>query len=115
VDLNLFVFVVQQDDVLNDDGINLLELLHSVEDDLNDDNILQERQMVDMVHERNDCDDDDGEDMDNKYVEIVNVFQFDDIEELVGNNMDKVQKKILDDLLDIDLQTKNKLIIKLKK
>jgi len=34
--------------------------------------------------------------MDNIYVEIVNVFLFDDIEELKDNNMDITQEKILD-------------------
>ncbi len=48
-----------------------------------------------MVHEKN-VDDDDDENRDNIFVEIVKVFLFDDIEELKDNNMDKVQEKIVD-------------------
>ncbi len=70
--------------------------------------------MVDKVHEKNVDDDDADENMDNRYVEIVNVFLFDDIEELEDKDMNKVQEKILDykyDRLNIDVKAK-KLMIK---
>ncbi len=59
--------------------------------------------MVDMVQEKNVVDDededDDDENMDNIYVEIVNVFVFDDIQELEEDNyMDKVLDQIYDPL-----------------
>jgi hypothetical protein len=69
--------------------------------------------MADRVHEKNA--DDDGEDvnMDNIFVEILNVFLFDDIEEQEDNNRDKVQEKILDstsDPLNIDVHAKKSTI-----